>query len=47
LKITHIRGKTSGISEEPIQLPDPAVVLSAHETNIESEINIREQKQNL
>ena len=40
-------GKTKGISEEPMQLPEPAVVLSAQEIKIESEIIINEQKQNL
>lgn len=47
LNMTQISGKTSGTNEGPMQLPDPVVVLSAHFTKMDTEININEQKQNL
>jgi len=45
--MTHINGNTRGMSEDPMQLPGLAVVLSAHLIKIDIEITIREQKQNL
>ena len=40
-------GSTSGISDLPMQLPEPKGVLSAQEMKIDIEITISELKQNL